>query len=334
MSGTAPLLEVRRLTKVFRTAGGFAGRGAREVRAVDDVSFAVVAGETFGLVGESGCGKSTVARCVLNLIRPTAGEVYFEGRDVLALSPREMRAVRRHLQIIFQDPYGSLDPRMRVRALVAEPLDIHGVGSRSERRQRVKELLERVGLGESALDKFPHEFSGGQRQRIGIARALALSPRLILADEPVSALDLSIRAQVINLMMDLQQELGLTYVFIAHDLALVRQICDRVAVMYRGRLVELASSAVLFARPLHPYTQRLLAAIPVPDPRHRRRHSVGQAVSLPSAGIGDEPAGRLTARPTDVLTAGRAATDDDREEQAGLWREVEPEHWVRVNEAE
>jgi oligopeptide/dipeptide ABC transporter ATP-binding protein len=327
MIATAPLLEVRRLTKVFHTAGRFVGRGAREVRAVDDVSFAVMAGETFGLVGESGCGKSTVARCVLNLIRPTAGEVLFEGRDVLALAPREMRAVRRHLQIIFQDPYGSLDPRMRVRALVAEPLDIHGVGSRGERRQRVRALLERVGLGESALDKFPHEFSGGQRQRIGIARALALSPRLILADEPVSALDLSIRAQVINLMMELQQEFGLTYVFIAHDLALVRQICDRVAVMYRGRLVELAASATLFERPLHPYTRRLLAAIPIPDPRHRRPASggVGQAVSLPSGNLSG-PGGRLTACPT--------ATDDDKEEQAGVWREVEPQHWVRVYEAD
>jgi ABC-type oligopeptide transport system ATPase subunit len=214
--------------------------------------------------------------------------------------------VRRHLQIIFQDPYGSLDPRMRVRALVAEPLEIHRIGTRRERDRRVRELLERVGLGESALAKFPHEFSGGQRQRIGIARALALSPRLIIADEPVSALDLSIRAQVINLMMELQREMGLTYVFIAHDLALVRRICDRVAVMYRGRLVEQAESEALFERPLHPYTRRLLAAIPIPDP-HRRR----AAEAAPYAN-------------------GPAPTDDSNEEGPGEWREVEPRHWVRV----
>jgi ABC-type oligopeptide transport system ATPase subunit len=302
----SPLLEVQRLTKVFRTSS----RGPHEVRAVADVSFEVLAGETFGLVGESGCGKSTVARCVLNLIPPTSGQVFFEGRDVLGLSAGEMRAVRRHLQIIFQDPYGSLDPRMRVRSLVAEPLDIHRVGTRKERLAHVRELLERVGLGESALDKFPHEFSGGQRQRIGIARALALSPRLIIADEPVSALDLSIRAQVINLMMDLQREMGLTYVFIAHDLALVRQICDRVAVMYRGRLVELARGAALFEQPRHPYTRRLLSAIPVPDPRRRR-----DRLSVPCG--------------EDAIP-----TDDTMGEQAGVWREVEAGHWVRIHEAE
>jgi len=307
MSATSPLLEVRHLSKLFRTAGGGRGQGPRELRAVDDVSFDVFPGETFGLVGESGCGKSTVARCVLNLIAPTAGEVLFEGRDVLKLSPRELRALRRHLQIIFQDPYGSLDPRMRVRALVAEPLEIHRIGGRHERLVRVRELLDRVGLGESALDKYPHEFSGGQRQRIGIARALALSPRLVIADEPVSALDLSIRAQVINLMMDLQRELGLTYVFIAHDLALVRQICDRVAVMHQGRLVELADSTALFERPRHPYTRRLLEAIPVPDPRRRR------AVTS--------------------LTDAPPATDDNTGEKAGTWREVAPGHWVRMGEA-
>jgi ABC-type oligopeptide transport system ATPase subunit len=264
-----PLLEVRGLRKEYVSAGSWPRGAAHVVHAVDGVDFEVRAGETFGLVGESGCGKSTVARCVLNLIRPTAGSVGFAGQELLALSPASMRALRRDLQIIFQDPYSSLDPRMSVRASLLEPLEIHRIGTRREREARITELLERVGLGDSALAKYPHEFSGGQRQRIGIARALATSPRLIVADEPVSALDLSIRAQVINLMLDLQRELSLTYVFIAHDLALVRQICSRVAVMMRGRIVELAPAQELFRHPLHPYTRRLLKAIPIPDPTIR-----------------------------------------------------------------
>jgi ABC-type oligopeptide transport system ATPase subunit len=259
-------LEVRDLRKKYITARSWPRGAEHVVRAVDGVDFTVSAGETFGLVGESGCGKSTVARCVLNLIRPTAGEVRFEGKELRALPLAAMRALRRDLQIIFQDPYSSLDPRMSVRASLLEPLEIHRIGTRREREARITELMERVGLGPSALAKYPHEFSGGQRQRIGIARALATSPRLIVADEPVSALDVSIRAQVINLMLDLQRELALTYVFIAHDLALVRQICDRVAVMMRGRIVELAAAETLFGNPLHPYTRRLLKAIPVPDP--------------------------------------------------------------------
>jgi ABC-type oligopeptide transport system ATPase subunit len=261
-----PLLDVRDLRKHYPPAAGSAAPGP--VRAVDGVSFTVLPGETFGLVGESGCGKSTVARCILRLVPPTSGEVRFAGEDLLALRGRELRRLRRDLQIIFQDPYSSLDPRMTVRATLLEPLEIHRQGTRAQREARVRELLDLVGLPENALAKYPHEFSGGQRQRIGIARALALSPRLVVADEPVSALDLSIRAQVINLMAELQERLGLAYLFIAHDLTLVRHVCRRVAVMRAGRIVEMAETEALFADPAHPYTRRLLASIPVPDP-HR-----------------------------------------------------------------
>lgn len=270
-----PLLEVRELKKVFQATRGWGRTSTHVVRAVDGVSFTVAPGETFGLVGESGCGKSTAARCILNLIRPTAGGVRFAGRELTALPPNEMRSLRRELQMVFQDPFSSLDPRMSIRASLLEPLEIHRIGTRAEREKRIVELLDRVGLSAAALRKYPHEFSGGQRQRIGIARALVTSPRLIVADEPVSALDLSIRAQVINLMLNLQETSGhdtgggLAYLFIAHDLALVRQICDRVAVMKSGRIVELAPAAALFSRPLHPYTRRLLEAIPVPDPSVR-----------------------------------------------------------------
>jgi peptide/nickel transport system ATP-binding protein len=286
----APLLEVNGLRKEYVTAGSWPRGAARVVRAVDGVDFSVLPGETFGLVGESGCGKSTVARCVLNLIRPTAGEIRFRGRNLSDRSPAEMRALRRDLQIIFQDPYSSLDPRMSIRASLLEPLEIHRIGTRREREARIAELLERVGLGASAIRKYPHEFSGGQRQRIGIARALATRPQLIVADEPVSALDLSIRAQVINLLLDLQRDFSLTYVFIAHDLALVRQICDRVAVMMRGRIVELAPAAELFSQPRHPYTQRLLAAIPVPDPAARRAADDDESSA---AGAEEPPASEL-----------------------------------------
>jgi oligopeptide transport system ATP-binding protein len=296
------LLEVQDLRKVFVTRSGWPRSRRHEVRAVDGVSFSVAPGETFGLVGESGSGKSTVARCILRLLPPTSGTVRFDGKELLDLPHAAMRALRRELQIIFQDPYSSLDPRMRVGALVAEPLEIHGVGTRTTREERVAHLLERVGLGEDSRRKFPHEFSGGQRQRIGIARALALSPRLIIADEPVSALDLSVRAQVINLLMELQREFSLTYVFIAHDLALVRRICDRVAVMYRGQIVEQAAAGDLFADPRHPYTQALLAAVPVPDPR--RRHA-----AVDPAGAGSGWDGALDAE--------------------AAWAEVTPGHWVR-----
>jgi ABC-type oligopeptide transport system ATPase subunit len=268
-----PLLDVRHLVKEFTRKKGLVGK-ATTLRAVDDVSFTIERGETFGLVGESGSGKTTTGRCILRLIEPTSGEVIFDGRDVLALSRAEMRAARRQMQIVFQDPYSSLNPRLRVEDIVEEPLVIHKLGSKSERRQRVRDLFELVGLDPDHLRRFPHEFSGGQRQRIGLARALALNPSLVIADEPVSALDVSVQAQVVNLLMDLQQQLSLTYLFIAHDLRLVEHICGRVAVMYLGRIVELGETAKLFASPQHPYTRALLSAIPVPDPDAPRERIV------------------------------------------------------------
>jgi oligopeptide transport system ATP-binding protein len=264
-----PLVEVRSLVKHF-TRGGGLFRTKTVVRAVDDVSFAIDEGETFGLVGESGSGKSTTGRCMLRLIEPSSGEVRFRGENVLAFSPSRMRAARREMQMVFQDPYSSLNPRMRARAIVEEPLVIHQLGSSRERRERVADLFRLVGLDPSHLERYPHEFSGGQRQRIGLARALALNPSFIIADEPVSALDVSIQAQVINLLMDLQAQLTLTYLFIAHDLRLVRHICSRVAVMYLGRIVELGQTASLFDDPQHPYTRALLSAVPVTDPDTRR----------------------------------------------------------------
>jgi ABC-type oligopeptide transport system ATPase subunit len=260
-----PLLEVRHLSKHFTRRGGFF-TSPTIVKAVDDVSFGIEAGETFGLVGESGSGKTTTGRCILRLVEPTEGEVLFRGENVLGFSRARMRLARRDLQMVFQDPYSSLNPRMRVGSIVEEPLVIHRLGTRAERRARVEELFTIVGLDASHLSRYPHEFSGGQRQRIGLARALALNPSLVVADEPVSALDVSIQAQVINLLMDLQARLGLTYLFVAHDLRLVEHICDRVAVMYLGRIVEMAPTAALFASPRHPYTQALLSAVPVPDP--------------------------------------------------------------------
>ena len=267
------LLEVRNLVKEFtRTHGPF--QASTVVRAVDGVTFSIKAGETFGLVGESGSGKTTTGRCVLRLIEPTSGEVEFKGENVLAFDRKRMRQARRDMQIVFQDPYSSLNPRMRAGAIVEEPLVIHGVGSRTERQDRVAELFRLVGLDPEQRARYPHQFSGGQRQRIGLARALALNPSLIIADEPVSALDVSVQAQVVNLLMDLQQQLSLTYLFIAHDLRLVRHICERVAVMYRGRIVEIGRTEALFEAPAHPYTKALLSAIPVPDPRAKRERVV------------------------------------------------------------
>jgi oligopeptide transport system ATP-binding protein len=260
-----PLLEVRHLSKEFSRKQGLFGRKT-VVRAVDDVSFSIEKGETFGLVGESGSGKTTTGRCILRLIEPTSGEVLFDGRNVLALSRGDLRRARRDMQIVFQDPYSSLNPRMRVADIVEEPLIIHKLGSKADRRARVKELFGLVGLNPDHLARYPHEFSGGQRQRVGLARALALNPSLIIADEPVSALDVSVQAQVVNLLMDLQERLKLTYLFIAHDLRLVEHICSRVAVMYLGKIVEMGDTAKLFAAPQHPYTRALLSAIPVPDP--------------------------------------------------------------------
>ncbi|MGE0812588.1 MAG: ABC transporter ATP-binding protein [Vicinamibacterales bacterium] len=260
-----PLVEVRDLRKHFTRGGGIFQRGT-VVKAVDGVSFSIDEGETFGLVGESGSGKSTTGRCMLRLVEPTSGQVHYGGQDVLAYTPAEMRAARRHMQMIFQDPYSSLNPRMKARDIVDEPLVIHRLGSARERAERVAELFRLVGLDPAHLDRYPHEFSGGQRQRIGLARALALEPKFIIADEPVSALDVSIQAQVVNLLMDLQQRLQLTYLFIAHDLRLVRHICRRVAVMYLGRIVEMGDTEAIFAAPSHPYTRALLSAVPVTDP--------------------------------------------------------------------
>ena len=269
----SPLLEVRNLVKEFTRRGGLFQKPSI-VRAVDHVSFSIEEGETFGLVGESGSGKTTTGRCILRLIEPSSGEVRFKGEDVLAFSRTRMRQARKDMQIVFQDPYSSLNPRMRVGDIVEEPLVIHKTGPRAERRARVGELFELVGLDPSQLSRYPHQFSGGQRQRIGLARALALHPSLIIADEPVSALDVSVQAQVINLLMDLQDRLKLTYLFIAHDLRLVRHICSRVAVMYLGRIVEMGPTERLFDAPAHPYTRALLSAIPVPDPDAPRQRIV------------------------------------------------------------
>jgi oligopeptide/dipeptide ABC transporter ATP-binding protein len=263
------LLTVRDLVKHFPVENS-----SDVVRAVDDVSFDIREGETLGLVGESGCGKSTVGRCLLRLIEPTSGSVIFEGKEIVGLPADEMRGLRREMQIIFQDPYASLNPRMSIRGIISEPLKIHGIGNKTEQRDRVSDLLQKVGLDPKYADRYPHEFSGGQRQRIGIARALALNPKLIVCDEPVSALDVSVQAQVVNLLQDLQSQLGLTYLFISHGLAVVEHISNRVAVMYLGKIVEIATSADLYMEPLHPYTQALLSAIPVPDPKKKQERIV------------------------------------------------------------
>jgi oligopeptide transport system ATP-binding protein len=265
-----PLVEVSHLVKLFARDAGLFRKGT-SVAAVDDVSFSIEKGETFGLVGESGSGKTTTGRCMLRLVEPTSGAVRFRGEDVMGFSRTRMRAARRDMQIVFQDPYSSLNPRMRARQIVEEPLIIHRIGDRDARRGRVAELFRVVGLDPAHLPRYPHEFSGGQRQRIGLARALALNPSFVILDEPVSALDVSVQAQVVNLLMDLQQQFALTYLFIAHDLRLVEHICSRVAVMYLGKIVEMGTAAALFTAPQHPYTRALLSAIPVADPDARRR---------------------------------------------------------------
>jgi peptide/nickel transport system ATP-binding protein/oligopeptide transport system ATP-binding protein len=282
-TSSAPLLEVRGLKKHFPIKQGILGRTVGQVYAVDGVSFTIKQGETLGLVGESGCGKSTAGKSILRLIEPTAGTILLEGVDITHISRRELRPFRREMQIIFQDPYSSLNPRMSAGSIVGEPLLIHGIAKkRKEREERTAALFKKVGLRPDQMNNYPHEFSGGQRQRIGIARALALNPKLIIGDEPVSALDVSIQAQVINLLVDLQQEFNLSYLFIAHDLAVVEHISHRVAVMYLGKVAELTDKKSLFASPLHPYTEALLSAVPVPDPGAKKGKRIILAGDVPS----------------------------------------------------
>ena len=294
MSTNGKLLEVAELHKHFPIREGLLiERKVGEVRAVDGVSFEVAEGETLGLVGESGSGKSTTGYCILQLMKPTSGSVRFEGTELIGLGREAMRKMRREMQIVFQDPYSSLDPRMTVGDIVGEPLVVHGIGSRRDRGARIRELLDVVGFNPSFTNRYPHEFSGGQRQRIGIARALALRPKLIVADEPVSALDVSIQAQILNLLKDLQDEFGLTYLFIAHDLAVVRAMSDRIAVMNRGKLVEVGPAEEVYMKPTEEYTQALLTAVPIPDPRkmqerkierRKHRHALAEQEAVPDLG--------------------------------------------------
>mgnify|MGYP000851205408 CR=1 FL=1 len=271
MNNNEIILEVKNLVKYFPVAGESFGKSSL-LKAVDDVSFTIRRGETLGLVGESGCGKTTVGRTIIRLYEPTSGKVIFKGKDIVTAKPKEMKSIRRQIQMIFQDPYASLNPRMTVSDIIGEPLDIHQLAKGEARKNRIHELLHMVGLNAEHATRYPHEFSGGQRQRIGIARALAVEPEFIICDEPISALDVSIQAQVINLLEELQENLGLTYLFIAHDLAMVKHISTRIAVMYLGKIVEIAESHELFANPQHPYTQALLSAIPVPDPKTAKAH--------------------------------------------------------------
>jgi oligopeptide transport system ATP-binding protein len=315
------ILEVRNLVKHFEVGGGLFGGPPGLVKAVDGVSFAIRRGETLGLVGESGCGKTTTGRCILQLERPTSGQVIFEGVDLTTLGQVELRAVRRRVQVIFQDPYSSLNPRMTVGQIIAEPLGVHGiVPERRAREARVKSLLERCGLLPAMALRYPHELSGGQRQRVGIARALAMEPSLIVCDEPVSALDVSIQAQIINLLEELQADFGLTYLFVAHDLSVVRHISDRVAVMYLGKIVEITDRKSLYDNPLHPYTQALLSAVPIPDPAveaGRERTVLGGEVPSPL----NPPAGCVFHPRCPIAI-------DDCSRGVPELREIHPEHRV------
>lgn len=317
-SGKDVLLEVKELKKYFPITKGILSRVVGRVHAVDNVSFSIRPGETFGLVGESGCGKTTTGRLILRLIEPTSGEIIFDGRDINRLGPMELRRMRREMQIVFQDPMASLNPRMTVGDLVGEPLEVHNVTRGREKDDLVQELLVAVGLRPNHMYSFPRELSGGQRQRVGMARALSLKPRLIVADEPVSALDVSIRSQIINLLKDLQQEFSLTYLFIAHDMSVIKHISDRVGVMYLGKMVELAPKTPLFASPLHPYTQALLSAIPVPSPGVRKDRIILEG-DVPNP-INPPPGCRFHTRCRYVLERCR--------QEEPLLKEKEGGHWV------
>ncbi|OUC09627.1 peptide ABC transporter ATP-binding protein [Litorilinea aerophila] len=328
-SPSAPILEVRNLCKYFPIHKGLLRRVVGHVRAVDDVSFHIARGETLSLVGESGCGKTTTSRCILRALKPTSGEIRFhteEGNavNVAALPKSELRPLRRQMQMIFQDPFSSLNPRMTIFDIISEPLLVNGVRSAAQRRERVEELLEMVHLRPEYMNRYPHAFSGGQRQRIGIARALALNPALIVADEPVSALDVSVQAQILNLLLELQEELGLSYLFVAHDLSVVKHVSDRVAVMYVGKIVEVAGTEALFERPKHPYTQALLSAVPKPDPRLRAQRVILQGEVADPA----NPPSGCYFHPRCPYAVERCKVESPRLE------EVEPGHWVSCHRSQ
>ncbi|MGH7663564.1 MAG: ABC transporter ATP-binding protein [Gemmatimonadaceae bacterium] len=322
---TRPLLSVRGLGKHFPIRTGVFGRTTGAVRAVEEVSFDIAPGETLGLVGESGCGKTTTGRCILRLERPTAGQVLFDGRDINRMERNELTALRRRMQVIFQDPYSSLNPRMKVGDIIGEPIKVHGVERDARRRrERVRDLLAVCGLDPKFADRYPHEMSGGQRQRVGIARALALDPEFIVCDEAVSALDVSIQAQIVNLLEELRERFGLTYLFIAHDLSVVRHLCRRVAVMYLGRIVEMAGSDELFDNPLHPYTQALLSAVPVPDPRIEAMRAFQPTKGEVPSPINPPPGCVFHPRCPMAVAGCKAARP--------ALRELRPGHWVACSE--